>query len=260
MPEGDTILQYAARLRPLLEGRALQGAECRWPDQIRGLAGRTVTALDTVGKHLLVAFDDDTVLRVHLGMKGSWHRYGPGERWRRSRGELAVALYTETDQVVCFFAPDVERIEVRALPVHPVLAALGPDLARPGFDAEEVARRVARFEGSSAELLLAQRVACGLGNVYKSELLFAHRLWPEAPAASVDADTWRRVYAQGGAWLHENASRTGRNTTGRRSPALWVYGRGGRPCLSCGSRVRSSTDPGPHRRVTYRCPQCQVAP
>jgi endonuclease-8 len=97
-----------------------------------------VLCLETVGKHMLIRMSDGTTLRIHLKMTGSWHRYDPGESWSRSRGDLALALETREHQVVCFKAPDVERIDERALANHPILAALGRDLMAENADLDEV--------------------------------------------------------------------------------------------------------------------------
>lgn len=259
MPEGDTIATLAAAMRPWLVGARITGVDCRWPRVVEGLTGTTVLAVETVGKHLMLCFDDGTRLRVHLKMTGSWHRYDPDEPWQRSRADLAVALSTAEHQVVCFKAPEVERIDARALPTHPVLSSLGPDLARPPVDLGRVVAR-ARERGHErlGDLLLDQRVACGLGNVYKSELGFLFGLHPWTDPGEIDDDTLRGIYRRGSELLVANTGRA-RNTTGRPRPDTWVYGRAGRPCLRCGARVRSGARDALDR-VSFWCPRCQDGP
>jgi endonuclease VIII len=109
-----------------------------------------------------------------------------------------------------------------------------------------------------AEVLLDQQVACGIGNVWKCELLFLHRLEPFTRPEAVPEDLWRRVYAD--AQRRMRAAVDGpRNTTGRRqaSERLFVYGRGGRPCWRCGSRIAVRTHGGDLPRTTWWCPSCQ---
>ena len=72
MPEGDSIHRLAARLGPRLIGRALELVIVRGVP--RGPVGTRVTAVDAIGKHLVIATDDGTEIRTHLGMNGSWRR------------------------------------------------------------------------------------------------------------------------------------------------------------------------------------------
>jgi endonuclease-8 len=121
------------------------------------------------------------------------------------------------------------------------------------------------------EVLLDQRVMAGLGNVYKSEILFLSRVHPDTPARALDDATWGEVMALAQKLLRANVAdeasgqivtyRGLRRTTGRMNPAdrLWVYSRGGRPCRRCGTRIASRKD-GDDARVTYWCPRCQPAP
>ena len=81
MPEGDTLFRIAAALRPYLVGRAVVAASARQPGPRADLlVGRTVTEVVAIGKNLVIRFDSGLELRTHLGMRGSWHRYRPGER------------------------------------------------------------------------------------------------------------------------------------------------------------------------------------
>jgi endonuclease-8 len=82
MPEGDTIHKLAGYLGPRLVGRTIAAGVARTAT-VQSLAGRRIEAVRALGKHLLIALDDGTLLRSHLGMWGAWHRYGRDERWRR---------------------------------------------------------------------------------------------------------------------------------------------------------------------------------
>ena len=88
----------------------------------------TIDRVDSVGKHLLIGFDAGLTLHTHLRMNGSWHRYRPGEPWRRSPARAVCVVEVPGAVAVCFDAPVVELIETRALSLHPALAALGPIL------------------------------------------------------------------------------------------------------------------------------------
>ncbi|MCR6679032.1 hypothetical protein NVV43_26425, partial [Escherichia marmotae] len=69
---------------------------------------------------------------------------------------------------------------------HEALQELGPDLLSPGFDAEAaVARIESRHDLEIADALLDQRALAGIGNVYKSEVLFLTGINPFRRVADV---------------------------------------------------------------------------
>jgi endonuclease-8 len=276
MPEGDTLFRTAAGLRPYLVGRTVTAARARVPGpQVERVVGSTVTAVEAQGKNLLVRFANGLELRTHLRMRGSWHRYRPGERWRRPPGRAVLVLEVPDAVAVCFDAPVVELLETRAERLHAPLAALGPDAAADDFDREEVLRRLrdpARRGLTAAEALLDQRALAGVGNVLKSETLFVEGVDPFARLADLGDATLERLVDRARALLLANRERSARVTTGpagggpptalaasavpARGNRLWVYGRAGRPCRRCGARVASRRH-GEPPRTTYWCPACQ---
>ena len=80
------------------------------------------------GKHLFVALDNGRVLRSHLGMYGTWHRYAPGEAWRKPRGRASVELATADEVFVCFNAKDTDCVVARSARTGVALNRVGPDL------------------------------------------------------------------------------------------------------------------------------------
>lgn len=276
MPEGDTLFRTAAVLRPHLVGRTVTAARARVPGpQVERVVGSTVTAVEAQGKNLLVRFGNGLELRTHLRMHGSWHRYRPGERWRRPPGRAVLVLEVPDVVAVCFDAPVVELLETRAEGLHAPLAGLGPDATADAFDRAEALRRLrdpARAGLTAAEALLDQRALAGVGNVYKSEVLFVEQVDPFARIADLDDRALGRLVDRARALLLANRERVARVTTGpaghgpptaldpggapARGHRLWVYGRAGRPCRRCGTPVRSRRH-GDLPRTTYWCPGCQ---
>ena len=134
MPEGDTIFRTAEVLRAALVGRRITGARAqpqpalrRVPDLSR-LVGATVTNVESRGKHLLIGFENGFTLRSHLRMRGSWHRYRPGERWRIPPRRASAILETLESVAVAFDTPVVELLTDADLRRSRALTALGPDL------------------------------------------------------------------------------------------------------------------------------------
>jgi len=137
---------------------------------------------------------------------------------------------------------------------------LGPDLLGPDWDAAEAVDRLRRDAGRPVgEALLDQRNLAGIGNVYKSEVLYLRGVDPWTPVSEV-ADLAALV-GLAHRLLHANRGRHGRTTTGstRRGETTHVYGRSGRPCRRCGTPVRQAGPDDARRddRVTYWCPTCQ---
>jgi endonuclease VIII len=258
MPEGDTLFRTAARLRPALAGHALTRFEAARLAGDRPKLGSRIDDVEARGKHLLVHFDGGLSLRTHLRMSGSWHLYREGERWRKG-GHLARAVVGADSGwvAVCFQAPVVETYH-RQLGDPAPLASLGPDLCRTVDDAvlDAVLERLASLTDDRTEVgvaLLDQRVAAGVGNVFKSEVCFACGVDPFTTVAELDVVTRRRLWATAARQLHANLERADRVTWG---DGQAVYGRRGQPCPRCGTPVRMQRQ-GDQARSTYWCPSCQ---
>jgi endonuclease-8 len=256
MPEGDTLARTAAGLRPYLLGRSVTGARARLPGpQVARVVGSTITGVDALGKNLLIRFDNGLEIRTHLRMNGTWHRYRPGEAWRRPAARARLVIEVPGAVAVCFDAPVVELFEQRAEALHPSLSQLGPDLLDPAFDADEALRRLrepSRAQTSIAEALLDQRALAGIGNIWKNETLFVERVNPFVAVAALDDATLQRLVATARRLLGAAAGRS-------RHARLNVYRRTGRPCPRCGAPIASIQQGSELPRTTYWCPRCQGA-
>ena len=277
MPEGDTIHRAAATLQRAIGGQVVTRFESALPKLTRvdadtPLRGRTVERVEARGKHLLIWFSGDLVLRTHMRMNGSWHIYRPGERWQRPHRDMRIVIETAAMHAIAFTVPVAEFVTSHELANHDVAAELGPDPLSDIFNAEQAIERMqAHGDIEIADVLLDQRVIAGIGNVFKSEVLFGARVNPFAHVsqltreqlAAIVAVATRFMRANVGADVVSGFSRTAgmRRTTGRADPSarLWVYGRGGLPCRRCGTPI-SRRKHGPFVRSTYWCERCQKAP
>jgi endonuclease VIII len=271
MPEGDTLFRIAAGLRralvgeTVLEARARPGPMLRRVPDLSVLAGLQVRAVESKGKHLLVRFGDgpgSRTLRTHLRMSGSWHRYRPGEPWRLPERRATVVLGTEHAVAVCFDCPTAELLTDAGLARSKPLTTLGPDLLGPAFDADlALANLRDRGDVAIGEALLDQRALAGIGNVVRNEVLFMERVSPWAPVRSLSGTQLAGLVSAAQRVLRSAARDGDRTTTGdrRRGARLWVYGRAGRPCRRCGTRIEVSRQ-GELRRLIYWCPSCQPGP
>lgn len=257
MPEGDTLFRSAATLHRWLAGRTVTEATTvvdRLPAS--KLVGQTVEQVEAQGKHLLIRLDSGQVLHSHMKMTGSWHVYRAGEPWRKPRSQARLTLTCGDRLAVCFNAPVVELLQARAEAVHPGLAGLGPDILDDPLDAAEIRRRARSRPPALAlgELLLDQRVAAGIGNIWRCEALFVERVNPWTPQSAIDDDRLDALYATAGRLMRAQLG----PFTGDRAER-YVYGRNSRPCRRCRTLIESRPQ-GAMARVAYWCPRCQPAP
>jgi endonuclease-8 len=236
------------------------------------VTGRTVEKVESRGKWLLIHFSGDLILVTHMLMSGSWHIYRNGERWRRSRREMRAVIATAGFEAVAFNVPVAKFYTARTLERNSTIPKLGPDLLGAEFAADEAkARLVARGDEEIANVLLNQRVMAGLGNVYKSEVLFACSVHPFRLVSTLTAAEVDCILERAKRFLEANVkdgadggmvTYTGlRRTTRAADPGarLWVYRRQGKECRRCGTAILMRRQ-GPGARSTYWCPACQPEP
>jgi endonuclease-8 len=276
MPEGDTIFRTARSLHKALAGHRVAKFDTAYAhvarvDDEKPIAGRLIERCEAAGKHVLIVFEGDLILRTHMRMNGSWHLYRHGERWWRGPQAMRVRIDTADWVAVAFDVPVAEFVTAKQLASVDPVAALGPDLLKADFDRDEAIRRV-RAAGALpiAQALLDQRLVAGIGNVYKSEVLFLAAVHPDTPASAVPQDAMERIMEVGRSLLAANVVegtpaaiqtyRSLRRTDRRSDPAdsLWVYSRAGQPCRKCGTTINSKKM-GLDARTTYWCPTCQGA-
>ncbi len=265
MPEGDAVALTARRLDRALAGRVLTATDFRWPSLATvDLAGATVLATATRGKHLLTRLDHDgtpLTLHTHLKMEGRWRVVRAGERWPGPAHEARVVLRTASTEAVGFALGLVDLVPTAD--EHDLVGHLGPDLLGEQWDgvveAEAVGRLLADAARPLGTALLDQTTVAGLGTIYVAEACFAHGVHPLTPVGAVPdpARLLRRARL-----MLQTGVRNGRPvTTGDRREPMWVYRRHGRPCLRCGTVVVAGPvgDAG-RERTTYWCPSCQRLP
>ncbi|MDH4117558.1 MAG: hypothetical protein OEX04_15400 [Acidimicrobiia bacterium] len=264
MPEGDSIRTDAARLRPVLSGATIEFVDGNGAvrKHQRALTGARISEIRTQGKHLMIDTGDDITIHVHLGMTGSWHirTRGTAQDPPRRGGADRLLLVTGSHVVVCEAAPTVEV--GRRASVDRSIRRLGPDILDIEFDHQDFLTRVRLLDAATAvaEAITDQRVVSGIGNVYKSEVLFLEGVHPLTPLSRLDDGDLRGLVDRAAAIMYPNATRSGRRTTtGRRDRGgeFWVYDRAGKPCRRCRNGIESAMAGTGHPRVTYWCPQCQ---
>jgi formamidopyrimidine-DNA glycosylase len=265
VPEGHAIHRFARLHRRRLAGRrfTVTSPQGRFSEGAARLDGRRLDGVDAAGKHLFYRWDDGPALHVHLGLYGKFRVFDgppppPTPNTRLAMSDHEVTLYLAGPSDCSLIDPDEEEA---------IRARLGPDpLADGTTGAAGFAARLARRRIPIGAALLDQQVVAGIGNVYRSELLFLEGIDPRQPAGSVDADAAHRLWERTVAEMRRG-ERAGRIVTvdpaeiGARSrrdldrdERLYVYHREDLPCRRCGETVVRGQSAG---RWIWSCPGCQ---
>ena len=243
MPEGDSLHSAAQRLQPLV-GQRLEVESPNPRAQATGVAprvdGRVLEAVEAVGKNLLLRFEGGLVVRSHLRMTGRWQLVPRG---KPRAGLPWLVLRGDELEGVLWNGP-VLTLESRGV------RRLGQDVLAEELDVDAAVARL-RDAGDRwlGEALQDQRLVAGIGNMWMAEALWTIQVSPWIRVAEASDDTLRDAVAAARRLMQE-ALATGR-------PGRQVYRRAGRPCLRCGTLVRSRGQ-GDDNRTAYWCPSCQA--
>jgi DNA-formamidopyrimidine glycosylase len=267
MPEGHTLFRLAAELREQFGGQTVRvsSPQGRFADSALILDGSTLVGAESYGKHLFVEFSGDRFVHVHLGLYGKFDvRVGPAPA---PVGQVRLRVVGDRGYADLRGATTCELCTAQQR--HAVLGRLGPDPLRDDADWTVAWKRVSRSRAPIGGLLMDQAVLAGVGNVYRAEVLFRHRMHPLRPGNTVRRGQfeamWRDIVT-----LMRYGVRTGRIDTvheqhtpeamGRDARVddhggeVYVYRRQGQSCHVCGSRIRTAELAG---RNLFWCPRCQ---
>jgi endonuclease-8 len=283
MPEGHTTHALAGRLNRAFAGSlvAVSSPQGKFADGAARLDGLALVDASAWGKHLFAEFDRERWLNVHLGLIGKFSVMARPEGQVPVQGQVRLRLLTDS------WVGDLRGPTVCAVitpgQVDQIQARLGPDPLRTDADPDLALHRISRSARSIAELLMDQGVLAGVGNVYRSEVLFRHRVDPFRPGGQIRPSTWRAIWddlvalmplgvafgqivtmddqvadalsevAQGSAAATTLAV-TGARLGNRFERRFYLYQRTGEPCRVCGCTVRTRLVAG---RNLFWCGRCQ---
>jgi endonuclease-8 len=273
MPEGHTLRRLALDLTDAFAGERVRvgSPQGRFAADAALVDGTVLERADSAGKHLFLELDADRIIHIHLGLIGKLD-INPGPAGL-PRGEVRLRVaYDGSGRKPAAYADlrgatrcDLIGLERR----DQVIASLGPDPLRPDADPDRAWARISRSERSIGDLLMDQAVLAGVGNVYRAEVLFRHRIDPQRPGRSLRRSQWQALWDDLVVLMAEGVT-VNRIDTVRpehtpeamgREPRVddhggevYVYRRTSQPCLVCGTTVRTSVLKG---RNLFWCPRCQ---
>ena len=269
MPEGHTLHRLAREQQRLFGGRPvrLSSPQGRFVEGAAAVDGQVLRRAEAYGKHLLQRYDNGLIVHIHLGLYGKFLSgafLGGALAPPEPVGAVRLRMIGEGVYADLRGATACEVLDKAGW--AQITARLGPDPLRRGADPELAAARILRSRTSVAALLMDQKVLAGVGNVYRAELLFRHRVDPDLPGSALPAPTWQAMWTDLVA-LMASGVRTGRIVTVAaahrarqrgvlsREEAVYVYRRAGLPCRVCGTPVRTRELIG---RNLFWCPECQA--
>jgi endonuclease-8 len=267
MPEGHTLRRLADDLSAAFACRPVRvsSPQGRFAADAALIDGQPMLGADSAGKHLFVEFPGERYVHVHLGLIGKFD-LSPAPAGIPV-GQVRLRLQNDTTYADLRGATQCELIGREKH--DQIIASLGPDPLRPDADPMVAWARIGRSHRPIGDLLMDQKVLAGVGNVYRAEVLYRHRVHPLRPGNTLRVGQFRAMWDDLVELMREGV-RTGRIDTVRhehtpdamgRAPRVddhggevYVYRRTGQPCLVCGSKVRTQELVG---RNLFWCPRCQ---
>ena len=302
MSEGPEVKHTADKIANAILGKSVVDLRCTTiVHQLREkIVGSKVSSVDTYGKNIIIRFSGGVFLHNHMMMWGKWRIYKRTEYdsgkakpppriiWKRklqksknnsrsientsvrnkttesiqNDSRTRLILVTDTHVAVQYNGPILQFTEDNPLH-HESITRLGPDALKSKFDVEMAKERLKERESMKlADLLLDQTFVAGIGNKYKSEILFLQKLWPFNPASSLSLSKQQKLLKSIREVLkagYLNAGRTRPQKEGEPSNKWdyrhWVFRRASKPCWVCGTKI--VMDRQSSSRVTFWCSRCQ---
>lgn len=273
MPEGHTLRRLADQLDRTFAGTPVRvgSPQGRFAAEAALLDGAVLVAADSAGKHLFVELEGERFIHVHLGLIGSFDVHEDVAEVPLPQGQVRLRLQ-RTGPTGAAYA-DLRGATRCALVTlaerDAVLARLGPDPLRADADPGAAWARISRSDRPIGDLLMDQAVLAGVGNVYRAEVLFRHRIDPMRPGRTLRRGQFVGLWDDLVVLMGEGVL-SGRIDTVRpehtpeamgREPRkddhggeVYVYRRTGQDCLVCGATVRTAVLNG---RNLFWCPRCQ---
>jgi len=269
MPELPEVETTRRGLAPHLEGRCITSVTLRRPDLRwpipraikRCLPQQRILAVRRRAKYLLIDTEPGSAL-LHLGMSGVLRVLAPSTPLG-AHDHVDIAL--DSGRVLRFTDPRRFGCLLwqAAGTTHELLAGLGPEPLTNDFDGDYLFELSRKRKAPIKTFLMDQAVVVGVGNIYVAEALFRAGIAPTRAAGSISRERYERLATavkdilahairRGGTTLRDFLNADG--APGYFEQELFVYGREGEACRTCGRRLRGDRL---GNRATAWCGHCQ---
>jgi len=270
MPEGHVTHRLAAGMTERFAGGPVRSTspQGRFADEAAELDGHRFRSAQAYGKNLFVHIGDRSV-HVHLGLLGklTFAEPDPDTDLRPVVGQIRWRL--ENDRHYADLRGPQACQLIDAAGITAVTERLGPDPLREDADPDAGWAVVHPSATPIGLLLMDQRVAAGVGNIFRAEVLYRHRIDPTMAGRLLRRAEWDAIWTDLVGLMHDAVVRgridtvrpehdpvaTGRAPrVDRHGGEVYVYRRADQPCLVCGTPVRTKEFGG---RNLFWCPRCQ---
>ena len=257
MPEGHTIHRAARDHHRILSGQQLpvSSPQGRFAGGASILNRQLCLAVEALGKHLLYRFHNGEVLHIHLGLFGRIrkHRVPLNE----PQGAVRVRLVNDT-HVIDINGPTICRVLLEK-DVLTLMGRIGPDVLRPDADPDLAYNKIKKSKAPIGRLIMDQSVMAGIGNIYRSEILWRQAVHPETVGKAIDRQTFDRIWEDAKALLRIGVKRNAIITVDGVPPSKSPYRErvnifAKDDCPTCGGEIRRFEISG---RRTFVCETCQ---
>lgn len=291
MPELPEVETIKRELKNPLVGKTITEIEVlsakQFPQAIDLVRGQTITALERIGKNLLLRLAKNNYLHIHLKMTGQLiYRTAeeiqkqaklpfpditkPHPAWEvtflPNRHTRVVLHLSSGDRLYFNDLRKFGYIKLISTSQYQAIAAkLGTDALGEGLKVSDLVKELRRSNLSIKVFLLDQTKLAGIGNIYASEILFEAKLNPFTKASDLSSGdakvllaaivlVLKRAVASKGTSAKDEAYLRPFGQKGEYQTKAKVYGREGQPCPLCGLPIVSQKQA---QRTTYFCPSCQ---
>jgi endonuclease-8 len=273
MPEGHTLHRLARQIGEVFGAQQVRvsSPQGRFAEAAALLDGAEVRSAEAWGKHLFIGFGDDRYVHVHLGLYGTFDVHDLVSDVLAPIGQVRLRMIRADGKAYADLRGATTCELVTTAERDAVVGRIGPDPLRPDADPAHAWMRIRRSTAPIGTLLMDQTVVAGVGNVYRAELLFRHRIHPLRPGRTLRSGQWQAMWDDLVGLMTEGV-RTGTIDTVRpehepeamgRPPRaddhggeVYVYRRTGQPCHVCGRAISTNVLGG---RNLFWCSRCQPA-
>ncbi len=266
LPEVETTLRAIA---PILMGNRITEIEIlrpnmtlHKPDSLQAIRNQEILTIVRRGKYLLIHFENEYTMILHLKMSG---RLGLRSRTDEPLTYERIRFHLPQDQLLIFNDPRtlgrVYVIATKDIEAHGPLASMGPDALT--VSESEFLARARKKKGILKAVLLDQTFLAGIGNIYADEACFVAKIDPRRRMESLSEPDLKRLHIAIIQTLEKGVANMGTSFSdfadlfgkpGQNQRSLFVYGRAGKKCVTCGSTLQKTTI---GQRTTVWCSKCQ---
>ncbi|WP_373505547.1 Fpg/Nei family DNA glycosylase [Aestuariivirga sp.] len=259
MPEGHTIHRAALDQRPMLADQRLKilSPQGRFAEGAARIDGQTCTGIEAFGKHLVYRFEGGDALHVHLGLFGMFRAAKLPAR--APKGAVRVRMISRT-HVVDINGPNTCEV-LDGAGLAALTGRIGPDVLRKDADPDKAWTRISRSRSSIGLLLMDQSVIAGIGNIYRSEILWRQGIDPELPGNRIPPEAFDRIWTDAvhllGIGVNANTIITVdgvKKSKSRYGERVNIFAK--EICPACASAIKAFEIGG---RRAFACGRCQTS-